>query len=109
MPKYLFPLPAIIAALILAPAGAQAVPDGLTLTFPGGAGGPVIFEGSKHEGKGMPCDVCHTSGLFKTKKGADKMTMAAMKEGKFCGACHDGKKGFAMGDVANCKRCHQKK
>jgi c(7)-type cytochrome triheme protein len=37
------------------------------------------------------------------------MTMAAMKEGKFCGFCHNGKKAFAMGDSANCKRCHQTK
>jgi c(7)-type cytochrome triheme protein len=87
----------------------SAVPEGLTLTFPGGAGGPVTFDGTKHAEKGFHCDVCHTAGLFQTKKGADKMTMALMKEGKFCGFCHNGKKGFAMGDNANCKRCHQPK
>jgi len=105
-----YPVPALVLslALILAPAVAPAVPDGLTLTLPGGAGGPVTFDGSKHEGKGMHCDACHTSGLFQTRKGADKMTMALMKEGKFCGFCHNGKKAFAMGDNANCKRCHKK-
>ena len=96
-------------AFVLFPQAAPAVPDGLTLTFPGGAGGPVVFDGTKHAQKGFSCDICHTSGLFQTRKGADKMTMAFMKEGKFCGFCHNGKKAFAMGDNANCKRCHQPK
>jgi len=37
------------------------------------------------------------------------MVMAFMKEGKFCGLCHNRKKAFAMDDNANCKRCHQHK
>jgi c(7)-type cytochrome triheme protein len=93
--------------LLLIPVLSSAVPEGLTLTFPGGSGGPVIFDGSTHAKRGIHCDACHTSGLFQTKKGADKMTMAVMKEGKYCGACHNGKKAFAMGDNAACKRCHQ--
>lgn len=95
--------------LLLAPVLASAIPEGLVLTFPGGAGGPVTFDGTTHGQKGFTCDVCHTSGLFQTKKGGDKMAMAFMKQGKFCGFCHDGKKAFAMGDNANCRRCHQHK
>ena len=109
MSAYSIPALLVVLVLVLAPGSVPAVPDGLTLTFPGGAGGPVTFEGSKHDGKGIGCEVCHTSGLFQTKKGADKMTMALMKEGKFCGFCHNGKKTFAMGDLANCKRCHHGK
>lgn len=107
MSKLLIPILAITLGFVLSPVAALAVPEGLTLTYPGGAGGPVTFDGTKHAQKGFHCDVCHTSGLFQTRKGADKMTMAFMKEGKFCGFCHNGKKGFAMGDNANCKRCHQ--
>jgi c(7)-type cytochrome triheme protein len=95
--------------LLLTPALSSAVPEGINLTWPGGAGGPVMFDGTAHAKRGLHCDACHTAGLFQTKKGADKMTMAAMKEGKFCGFCHNGKKAFAMGDNANCKRCHQTK
>jgi c(7)-type cytochrome triheme protein len=108
MYKFLIPSLVIFLAFMLFPVMARAVPEGLTLTFPGGAGGPVTFDGAKHAAKGFSCDICHTAGLFKTKKGADKMTMALMKEGKFCGFCHNGKKAFAMGDNANCKRCHKK-
>ena len=95
--------------LLLTPALSSAVPEGINLTWPGGAGGLVTFDGTVHAKRGLHCDACHTAGLFQTKKGADKMTMAAMKEGKFCGFCHNGKKAFAMADNATCKRCHQTK
>ncbi len=100
---------AVLLSLMLAPASAPAIPDGLVLTFPGGTAGQVTFDGTLHTQKGFHCDICHTSGLFQTRKGGDKMSMAVMREGKFCGFCHNGKKGFAMGDNANCKRCHRKK
>jgi hypothetical protein len=93
--------------LLLTPVLSSAVPEGLILTFPGGTAGPVTFDGTTHAKKRLNCDACHTAGLFQTKKGADKMTMAVMKEGKYCGACHNGVKVFAMGDKAHCKRCHQ--
>ena len=95
--------------VLLFVAGASAIPDGLVLTFPGGSAGPAIFDGTLHAKKGFSCDVCHTSGLFQTKKGGDKLAMDMMKTGKNCGFCHNGKQGFAMGDQANCRRCHKKK
>jgi c(7)-type cytochrome triheme protein len=95
--------------LLLTPALSSAVPEGINLTWPGGSAGTVTFDGTVHAKRGLHCDACHIAGLFQTKKGADKMTMAAMKQGKFCGFCHNGKKAFAIGDNANCKRCHQTK
>jgi osmotically-inducible protein OsmY len=41
------------------------------------------------------------------KKGGDKMNMAAMNEGKFCGTCHDGKKAFSVKAASDCGKCHQ--
>ena len=107
MAKHLTQTLILTLAIILFPIIAPAIPEGLMLTFPGGAAGTVTFDGTKH--KVFSCDICHTAGLFQTRKGGDKMTMAVMKEGKFCGFCHNGKKAFAMGDNANCKRCHQPK
>ena len=40
------------------------------------------------------------------KKGGDKMTMAAMNEGKFCGTCHDGNKAFSVKVQSDCAKCH---
>lgn len=50
------------------------------------------------------CGECHTK-LFAFKKGQVKMTMAGMYAGKFCGACHNGKKSFSS---KACEKCHAK-
>lgn len=56
---------------------------------------------------GITCDACHDD-LFTMETGAvlatGKMTMAAMEEGKYCGACHDGKTAFASN--TQCASCH---
>jgi c(7)-type cytochrome triheme protein len=51
----------------------------------------------------MGCPMCHT-GIFEMEKGKAKMTMAAMGEGKYCGACH-GK--VAAPDITACPACHK--
>jgi len=50
------------------------------------------------------CDACHDS-LFAMKSGTTPVTMDLMKEGKVCGACHDGKAAFAS-SFQTCSRCH---
>ncbi len=100
----------ILSALfLLAPPSSFAVPEGLTLTWHGGTAGHVLFDGTIHAKKGLQCDACHVAGLFQTKYGGDKMTMAEMNRGRFCGACHNGKKAFSTSDQKSCKRCHQGK
>jgi c(7)-type cytochrome triheme protein len=74
----------------------------------GGSEGKVVFSHEFHtEKQGMKCAECHPK-LFKMKAGGDTITMAAMKEGKFCGACHDGKKAFDAKAADNCAKCHKK-
>lgn len=86
-----------------------AAPPGKQVEFAGGGQGKVVFDGKSHADKGLKCPECHTKPkLFEMKKGADKITMAAMNGGKFCGACHDGKKTFATSDKAGCTKCHKK-
>ncbi len=94
-------------ALLFAPVPSSAVPEGIVLTWPDGNTGTVIFDGTVHAKKGIHCDACHVAGLFQTKKNADKMTMADMNRGRFCGACHNGKKAFSTSDQKSCRRCHQ--
>lgn len=65
--------------------------------------GAVTYSHTVHLGKGYKCTECH-SGRFKMKAGADKITMDDIKAGKFCGACHDGKKAFNTDD---CTKCHK--
>lgn len=62
--------------------------------------GDVVFPHTVHISK-IQCDVCHPR-LFKAGRNRP-VGMAAMEKGKSCGACHKGKKAFALED---CSRCH---
>ncbi len=62
--------------------------------------GPVRFSHRAHLAT-YACGTCH-AGLYAA--GPNKRVgMARMKQGKSCGACHDGKTAFAVGA---CTRCH---
>ena len=98
---------AVFAALMFSIGNVVAVPSGKTVEF-ASPNGKVTFNGKAHADKGLKCADCHTKPkLFEMKKGGDKMTMAAMNEGKFCGTCHDGKKAFSVKAPADCVKCHQ--
>lgn len=65
----------------------------------------AIFHGEYHLNRGYRCDDCHNRNMFpKKQKGAVKITMKAIQEGKLCGKCHNGK--IAFGLSHNCKICH---
>lgn len=70
---------------------------------------PVVFDHAQHQASGLGCGDCHDA-LFKKKQGSadvnNALTMKALRKGKFCGACHDGKQAFSASK--NCKKCHQK-
>jgi hyperosmotically inducible protein len=99
---------ALSAALMLSLGNVMAVPPGKTVEFASSMG-KVVFDGKVHADHGSKCADCHSKPkLCEMKKGGDKINMAAMNEGKFCGACHDGKKAFGVKDATNCAKCHQK-
>ena len=70
---------------------------------------PVIFSHDKHGGAGNPCTDCHDT-IFKKEKGSadagNAMTMKTLKQGEYCGTCHDGQKAFSV--KSSCKKCHIK-
>lgn len=67
----------------------------------------VIFSHQDHLQKNTSCSTCH-SGLFEMEAlYAEKNTdfnMDSLYKGKYCGACHNGKKAFASD--TQCARCH---
>lgn len=68
----------------------------------------VVFSHKAHtEDFGLDCESCHDQ-LFAMQKGAaekaDNFTMQALYDGKYCGACHDGKTAFASN--TRCSTCH---
>lgn len=89
------------ASLVMA---ADSAPAGILYTKPLES---VIFSHQDHLQKGASCQTCH-SGLFamealNAQKNKD-FTMDSFYQGKYCGACHNGKKAFAAD--TQCARCH---
>ena len=52
------------------------------------------------------CKVCHTDLNIQMAAGGNKIAMADISEGRFCGACHNGQ--IAWG-IENCDLCHSAK
>lgn len=84
-------------------ATAFAVPPGKTVVFKNAMMGNVTFSGEIHAKQGFKCNDCHTA-IFPMKQ--TSLTMAAMREGKECGHCHNGTKAFSV--KGNCTKCHKK-
>ena len=71
--------------------------------------GQVTFGHAKHLAKVDKCTTCHMKD-FKMKRGASgPITLVAKQEGKFCGACHNGKTqigGTTVFPIDECDKCH---
>lgn len=61
---------------------------------------PALFSHRTHQSFG--CYACHPSVFPQALVG---FTHDEMREGKFCGRCHDGRVAFAIAG-AECARCH---
>lgn len=104
-------LPAVLAAVgllvaLLAGVGVAVEGDirfqrkgGVAVEMP-----PALFPHWVHRIR-YKCYVCHDS-IFQMKAGANDVSMDAIGQGKFCGACHNGKTAFAVA-FETCGRCHR--
>jgi len=63
---------------------------------------PAVFPHWFHRIR-FRCKVCHADLGFKFKAGGNKITMAKIINGQFCGACHNGEIAWS---VENCSMCH---
>lgn len=67
----------------------------------------VVFEHRKHLEQGLTCESCHPV-LFATETGQvekrNDFTMESFYQGKYCGACHNGRDAFAAD--TRCTLCH---
>lgn len=65
---------------------------------------PATFSHWSHRRK-HTCRVCHFELEFNMKLNTTEITENANMEGRFCGACHNGKLAFGH-DKPNCEKCH---
>ncbi len=92
--------------------------QGIVISESEEAGGPEIIYGKPVKGVlfshkfhvkelGLPCESCH-SGIFEmaalSSQEKKDFNMQALYQGKYCGACHDGKTAFASN--TKCASCH---
>ena len=63
---------------------------------------PVIYPHWFHRMR-FRCKVCHGELGFVMRAGANKINMASIMEGKYCGLCHNGDVAW---NVEQCDRCH---
>lgn len=95
-----------IALVLLVVSTGYAMVGGGDISFEVKGAGNVMFSHDNHVGVvGMKCTECHDS-LFVTKEKHKKTAVAQMKQGKSCGACHNGKKAFDV--KGGCNTCHKK-
>jgi c(7)-type cytochrome triheme protein len=89
--------------------GQGAVPGDFPMEKAESSPGQVTFSHANHRSRVDKCTTCHMKDL-KMKRGASgQITLAAKQEGKFCGACHDGKTqmgGVVVFPIDECERCH---
>ncbi len=67
----------------------------------------VVFPHWSHRAK-FTCRVCHLELEFSMRAGETPITETLIREGRYCGICHNGKTAFAPkgSEGENCKRCH---
>jgi c(7)-type cytochrome triheme protein len=105
-----------VSALCLASAlAAQTLPKlpgPMALPRSADSPGQVTFNHATHVDDAKPaCTTCHPALFSILKDGAPAprtaIVHAKMEKGQQCGACHDGKKAFAIED--DCAGCHSEK
>ena len=89
---------------VVAPTPAQAEYADIVINNYADAAGmrPAVFPHWFHRIR-FRCKVCHADLGFKFKAGGNKITMAKIINGQFCGACHNGEVSWS---VENCDMCH---
>lgn len=102
------------SALALLAGGASfaqvALPSDFTIPRAESSPGQVTFSHARHLARGGKCTTCHMRD-FKLQRGASgPITLEAKQEGRFCGACHDGRTtaaGATVFPIDECDRCHR--
>ncbi|MBI4635044.1 MAG: hypothetical protein HY727_01725 [Candidatus Rokubacteria bacterium] len=107
---------ALVAALgiglvTLVPGWAQVkMPPDFAIDKAESSPGQVTFSHEKHKAKVEKCTTCHMKHFKMKRGGSGQITLAAKQEGKFCGACHDGKTrigGVVVFAIDECDKCHR--
>lgn len=101
--RRVFFLVALMIAISLCSVASAVEGDVVFKRTEGGSVPPAVFPHWVHRIR-YKCYACHPE-PFQMKAGANKITMELIQQGKFCGACHDGKIAWGM-SFDTCNKCH---
>ena len=104
--KTLFPLALATIVLVVMAVPGTALVFNFEKRYAGGGAGPVTFRGEHHNQAGVTCNDCHPDAFVMIRAASEGMTMQEIKDGKYCGACHNGETAFDANDEKYCSRCH---
>lgn len=98
-------------ALLAAPpvAGQVKIPPDFEMEKAESSPGQVTFSHAKHLVKVGKCTTCHMKDLKLHRGQSGPITLEAKQQGKYCGACHDGKRtlgGAVVFPIDECDKCH---
>jgi len=97
----------VAAAAVDAGEGIKKMPADHALQQSPDSPGKVTFNHSSHVDATKPdCTGCHPRlfSILKARSAERRIVHVRMEKGQQCGACHDGKKSFAMDDCTVCHR-----
>ena len=102
----------LLFAVTLGAQSLKTLPDDLSVTKSADSPGQVVFNHSTHVDSATPdCTTCHPKPFRILKSGSKApqapIVHAKMEKGEQCGACHNGKKAFALDE--DCTFCHKDK
>ena len=101
---------ALIATVATTATAQGTLPPDFTMSQGGGSPGEVTFSHGRHLPHVQKCTRCHMRDFKMKRDVSGPITLDAKQEGKFCGACHDGKTRTPSGPlfaVDECDRCHK--
>lgn len=97
-----------VLVFLFAGSSAWAVIGGGDISFPAPGMPNVIYSHEAHVLKAkLKCTGCHYQ-LYTNHAQHKAVGMAGIREGKSCGACHNGSKAFGP-TPENCPKCHSRK
>ena len=95
----------VFFACLFATSAAWGKIGGGDITFHVKGARDVVYSHEAHVAKAeLKCSDCHYR-IFSMATLQQQATMADMQNGKSCGACHNGRRAFAV--TANCTKCHK--
>lgn len=98
-----------ILIVMLAPSFSVAATGGGDVIFPIEGMPTVVFSHDDHVVKAkQKCSDCHYA-LYTNHAQHKAVGMSGMRQGKSCGACHNGTRAFSVAIRQHCEKCHQSK